>query len=232
MAKNMKAILSGAKKLIDLDRQGVISNIAESALQSGSINLSRDDGSEYIPTQKKIKAPAPQPVQQINESFTPQRQTPQHQPTMPQSIPNGMPREIFESFSKNPPMTNDGAVSVLDMYHITDDTVKESTSDPVQPQYTQQIAPRKQVITETVQQNVGGVDYSLIKMIVEESVKKYMGALQKKLIKENAQVQSGGDSVNLINLGKKFQFVTENGDLYEAELVYKKNLKEGRTKKG
>lgn len=228
MAKNMKAILSGAKKLIDMDNRGEIDVIAENAIQSGSLGMEKEDGSKFIPTQRKVKQAPPQPVQQINESFT---QTPQRQPTMPQSIPNGMPREIFESFSKNPPMTNDGAVSVLDMYHITDDTVKGSTSAPVQPQYAQQIAPRKQVVTETVQQNTGGIDYSLIKMIVEESVKKYMGALHKKLIKENTQPQ-GFDSVNLINLGKKFQFVTENGDLYEAELVYKKNLKEGRTKKG
>ena len=231
MAKNMKAILSGAKKLIDMDNRGEIDVIAENAIQSGSLGITKEDGSEFIPKQRKVKQAPPQPVSQINESFTPQRQTPQRQPTMPQSIPNGMPREIFESFSKNPPMTNGGAVSVLDMYHINDNLVKESTSAPVQPQYTQQIAPRKQVVTETVQQNTGGVDYSLIKMIVEESVKKYMGALHKKLIKENAQPQ-GFDSVNLINLGKKFQFVTENGDLYEAELVYKKNLKEGRTKKG
>ena len=73
------------------------------------------------------------------------------------------------------------------------------------------------------------VDYSLIRTIVEESVKKYVGSLKKSLLNENKQ-QSTDDNMVLMKIGESFKFVTKNGDIFEAHLVKKGNINEKKTK--
>ena len=72
----------------------------------------------------------------------------------------------------------------------------------------------------------GTVDYSLIKTIVEETVRKYMGALQKKLMTEGKETGNGsGRSASLMTIGKNIRFMDDDGNLYEAQLKYIKNVK-------
>lgn len=119
-----------------------------------------------------------------------------------------LPKEILESFSKN--------------------YIDQSAFDPrlanlgdIKPQPKPQQMERKQ-INEV--KNVGSaVDYEIIKSIVESTVKKYMGALSKKIINESKQNNDNGIAAVQF-LGDKFSFITKNGDLYEATLKFKQNL--------
>ena len=135
----------------------------------------------------------------------PMMQTPTQTPTM---VNKGLPREILESFSNNyiDQSVFDPNRSVLDRIGVTNG---------------------QQQITETVQtyqpvqQNVGGsVDYELIKSIVESAVKKYINALGKKVLTEN-------NDLSMIQVGeKKINLVTKAGDVYEATLIKKYNVKD------
>lgn len=62
-------------------------------------------------------------------------------------------------------------------------------------------------------QAVGGVDYEMIKMIVESTVKKYVGSINKKMINESKE------QVGTLVMGKSFKIMAKNGDIYEAKLT-------------
>lgn len=123
-----------------------------------------------------------------------------------------LPKEILESFAKDyidqsafdPRLANLGDIDI--------------PKQPVQ----------KKQIVEQAKPSVGGsVDYEIIKSIVEGTVKKYMGALSKKLINEAKQSNDNGIAAVQF-LGDKFSFITKNGDLYEATLKFKQNLNENK----
>ena len=123
-----------------------------------------------------------------------------------------LPKEILESFSKN--------------------YIDQSAFDPrlanlgdIKPQPKPQIKERKQI--NEVKNVNSGVDYEIIKSIVESTVKKYMGAYSKKIINESKQNNDNGIAAVQF-LGDKFSFITKNGDLYEATLKFKQNLNENK----
>lgn len=128
-----------------------------------------------------------------------------------------LPKEILEAFAKDPSAltTNESmGLSVMDYMPISKEVERE-----------------RDVITEAVQQPTQqpqrslGIDYELVKGIVEGAVKKYVGAYTKKLISEGKQ--NDGSTLKGIQLkGDKFVFITESGDVYEAKLEYKKNINE------
>lgn len=123
-----------------------------------------------------------------------------------------LPKEILESFSKN--------------------YIDQSAFDPrlanlgdIKPQPKPQQRERKQI--NEVKNVNSGVDYEIIKSIVESTVKKYMGAYSKKIINESKQNNDNGIAAVQF-LGDKFSFITKNGDLYEATLKFKQNLNENK----
>lgn len=70
------------------------------------------------------------------------------------------------------------------------------------------------------------IDYSLIKDIVETTIKKYANALNKRIINENKTTAKGNISnLKAMKIGDKFSFIAENGDIYEAKLTFKGNIK-------
>ena len=145
------------------------------------------------------------------KNFMENRQMPQMQVPVqtqtPTMVNKGLPREILESFSNNyiDQSVFDPNRSVLDRIGVTNG---------------------QQQITETVQtyqpvqQTAGGnVDYELIKSIVESAVKKYVNALGKKVLTEN-------NDLSMIQIGeKKINIVNKNGDIFEAQLKFVKNIK-------
>jgi hypothetical protein len=82
--------------------------------------------------------------------------------------------------------------------------------------------PQKQIVETTQQTNNSNVDYSMIKMIVEECMRKYVGTLKKTILNESKTSSNG--ELQAMKIGDKFSFITKNGDLYEAELKFIKNL--------
>lgn len=118
-------------------------------------------------------------------------------PTMNSKLPSA----ILESFAKTPTFNNSDPLSTI--------TVKAQ-----QPQAT---------ITETVSHpNNGGIDYSLIKMIVDECITKKLGELTNGILTESSNNVLRGLR---FAEGNKIQFVDNKGNLYEGELKLKKKKK-------
>ena len=131
----------------------------------------------------------------------------------PTQVNKSLPKEILESFSTNyiDQSAFDPNRSVLDSMGITN-----NEQSVVEQRATQQV--------QTPVSN-SKIDYELIKSIVESSVKKYIGALSKKMLTENKVNE--GNEINAIQFtGKKFVFVTKNGDMYESNLKFIKNVKD------
>ena len=84
----------------------------------------------------------------------------------------------------------------------------------------------KQVVEEVKQQPMQqvltqSVDYPMIRTIVEDVVRKQIGALSKKMLNE-----SKTSDISTITLGKTFKFLAKNGDIYEAKLQKIGNINE------
>jgi len=138
-------------------------------------------------------------------------QQPQYSMQSPTQMNKNLPKEILESFSNNyiDQSVFDPNRSVLDKMGITGDNLK---------QVTENYQPQQQT------QSTGKVDYEIIKNIVEGAVKKYVNALGKKMLTEN-------NELGMIQIGeKKLNLVAKNGDIYEATLVKKGNIKNIKSK--
>ena len=136
-----------------------------------------------------------------------------------------LPKAILDSIKSNPLDESHLAPSssILDeLNRATGGKVFEST--PVkQPQQVQQ----SQQKAQTVENSTGGVDYGMIRMICEETMRKYVGALKKTIL--NEAKQNSNDSTNMLKamkIGNKFSFITNDGNIYEAKLVLKGNVNE------
>lgn len=119
-----------------------------------------------------------------------------------------LPLEIVQSFQNDPINVNEGIMSeksVLDkiMPNIPNNPINETNN------------------TDLINSSNSNVDYSLIKTIVEDCIKKQLKPIAKKLITENI-----GNDIQALKLGNKFTFITKNGDIYEAKLTFIKNIKE------
>ena len=143
------------------------------------------------------------------------QQVPIQQQQMPTAVNKNLPKEILESFSNN---YIDQSVfnterPVLDRIGVTSNDSQQQS-----------------VVTESVQtvesQTGGKVDYEIIKNIVEGTVKKYINALGKKVLTESKSV-GNLDEINAIQItDKKIAIVTKNGNLFEGQLKFIKNVKE------
>ena len=118
-----------------------------------------------------------------------------------------LPKEILESMKVNPNLPQ-SKTSVLD-------------SIPTPPKITVVRKQNKNPLVENTSAS-SSIDYSLIKMIVEDCMKKYTSSIKKSLLTENKQ---SNDSLSLITLkDKKLKLVDNKGNVYEAELKYKGNI--------
>ena len=127
-----------------------------------------------------------------------------------------LPKEIVEAFKQNPignDPINTSNISTNDEVQEVKQIMKNSNNLPTQ-----------NVINE---QTTNGVDYGLIKTIIESAVKKYANALNKRIISENKSTAKGNISeLKAMKIGNKFSFISENGDIYEAKLIFKGNIKD------
>jgi len=130
-----------------------------------------------------------------------------------------VPSIIRESFQAQPPVndiTNTSSVldGMFDLGSLQSEKKQRVTEQARQPQ---------QAYT------TGGVDYPMIRSIVEEIVRKYAQSLNKKIINENA---GGGAEVNTIALGKTFKFLDSKGNIYEAKLSKIGNINKKKSVNG
>lgn len=122
-----------------------------------------------------------------------------------------IPREILESFATNKIDDSallDGVFDSQNVLSMLDEGVQAKVTESVQTQ------PIQQVLTQSV-------DYPMIRTIVEDVVRKQIGALSKKMLNE-----SKTSDISTITLGKTFKFLAKNGDIYEAKLQKIGNINE------
>lgn len=129
-----------------------------------------------------------------------------------------VPSIIRESFQNQPPVNEAMSTSSVldDMFSLED----------LQPrgkqQITEQVAPVQQSFT------TGGVDYPMIRTIVEDIVRKYAQSLKKNLVTEGV----GGAEVNTIALGKTFKFLDSKGNIYECTMKKVGNINNKKSVNG
>ena len=183
------------RRIMAMDMNGTMDKMVKESVKNGTFTFG-ENGGEYTP-KKTFGA----------------------MPRMTTVNPNSkLPKAIMESMTENPidiPLPSGFGGSVLDGLDIP--PLKKN-----QPITEQHIVP-----TQTIPQT-SGIDYSLIKTIIDESVdktvKKYISALSKKFINEGVGSVSGSKA-NMVVLGDTFSFCDKDGNVYEATLRFKKNIK-------
>lgn len=186
----LKDALGKASKLMSMDKNGTISKIAES--KRDSINTSLNDST--VSTESMMTA---RPQRNMTE--------------VPRNVNSNIPRAIVESFSKNPiDMSMIGSIggssnSVLDTIGI------QEQARTVQPQNISSTIQEQ----HTVQTQVQGIDYPMIRTIVEDIVRKYTSSLSKKMLSES---KGSVNELTTMTLGKSFKFLDRQGNIYEATL--------------
>lgn len=128
-----------------------------------------------------------------------------------------IPQEILESMISQPiDIEGGGALDAI---------TKKISEKPVQKEVVKE--EKKENNTPIYTNNNVNVDYSLIKTIVEETIKKYSSALKKSILTEvkGNTVTEGNNNLKIMSVGENLRLITEDGDVYEAELVYKGKIK-------
>jgi hypothetical protein len=133
-----------------------------------------------------------------------------------------LPKEILESMKSNPIeipnfMSN---TSVLDRFGDLSGLKQNNTQVPTM--INENIQPIQRTTQQIPLTNAGGVDYSLIRMIVKETIEEIL-AEKKTTLNESAEKRADINAMRV--LGNKIQYVDTDGNLYEGELKFKKNVR-------
>lgn len=192
-----------AKKLIQMDVNGGFKQYEQKARESAEMSLNEDSVPQY--------------------QSQPQQQTMSYnQEPLNIKTNSKLPKEILESFKTKQidpsPLGYGVSSSILDEvnYRTQGKLYNEETNTQPQAKPKQQLVENVQIPT-----NATNVDYSMIKMIVEDCMRKYVSSLKKTIINES---KNNNDELQALKIGDKFSFITKNGDLFEAELKFIKNL--------
>lgn len=181
------------RKIMAMDNNGTMDKIAENARNNGVL-VGTEDGVSYNGVQESY---GNNPIL-VNENI--------------KRAHSKMPRQILESFEKNPGSNESFGGSILD-------SIPQARLPKVPIKESQQSS-----------QNVGGIDYSLLKTIineaVQENVKKYMSALSRKLINEGIGTGGSDNQLMCLKIGSSFSFIGKDGTVYEAQLKKKYNINE------
>ena len=197
-----------ARKLIQMDANGEIdkvkSNIDESKF---SIN---DDNIQYLDS-----TPQQQQPQEIRMQSVPQQNVVKNS-KLPTEILESMMNNKIDTSSLGNGISPNG--SILDQLNTFTNgkLLKENKPKPT-------IKNTVQKVVEQTSQVSQPVDYSMIKMIVDEAIRKYSNAMKKTMLTESKKLNED-NSLQAMKIGNKFSFITKNGDLYEANLKFIKNI--------
>ena len=199
--RNLVGNRDAIRRIMAMDANGSMDRIVETARSNGSLTFDGEGGS-YSGSGKQGQ------LQDMGSVVVNEQVMQGHR---------HMPKAVLESFRQNP--GKEASISVLGGLDISQFQKQQSQKNVVQEHMVQQ----QQTMTQ-----VGGVDYSLLKTIineaVQENVKKYMSALSKKLISEG--VGGKGNEIQAIKIGKKLSIITENGDIYSSSLQKMGNVRD------
>ena len=199
--RNLVGNRDAIRRIMAMDADGSMDRIVETARSNGSLTFDGEGGS-YSGSGKQAQ------LQDMGSVVVNEQVMQGHR---------HMPKAVLESFRQNP--GKEASISVLGGLDISQFQKQQSQKNVVQEHMVQQ----QQTMTQ-----IGGVDYSLLKTIineaVQENVKKYMSALSKKLISEG--VGGKGNEIQAIKIGKKLSIITENGDIYSSSLQKMGNVRD------
>ena len=199
--RNLVGNRDAIRRIMAMDADGSMDRIVESARSNGSLTFDGEGGS-YSGSGKQGQ------LQDMGSVVVNEQVMQGHR---------HMPKAVLESFRQNP--GKEASISVLGGLDISQFQKQQPQKNVVQEQMVQQ---------QPAMAQVGGVDYSLLKTIineaVQENVKKYMSALSKKLISEG--VGGKGNEIQAIKIGKKLSIITENGDIYSSSLQKMGNVRD------
>ena len=199
--RNLVGNRDAIRRIMAMDADGSMDRMVETARSNGSLTFDGEGGS-YSGSGKQGQ------LQDMGSVVVNEQVMQGHR---------HMPKAVLESFRQNP--GKEASISVLGGLDISQFQKQQSQKNVVQEHMVQQ----QQAMTQ-----VGGVDYSLLKTIineaVQENVKKYMSALSKKLISEG--VGGKGNEIQAIKIGKKLSIITENGDIYSSSLQKMGNVRD------
>lgn len=193
-ANRFKAAISRARKLTQMDANGSLDSYKQNALNEGKMSFNENG---------------------VDVQLTPSHETTNYNYVSESKISKSkLPKAVLESMKKNPINTDmlgvdTGAASVLDSF-IPKQTIQEERK------------PHQRIVEQAQPTTIASnVDYSLIKTIVEDCVKKYTSTLKKSLVNENKSLITESNSENTMQamkIGNKFTFIDAKGNLYEAKL--------------
>ena len=199
--RNLVGNRDAIRRIMAMDADGSMDRIVESARSNGSLTFDGEGGS-YSGSGKQGQ------LQDMGSVVVNEQVMQGHR---------HMPKAVLESFRQNP--GKEASISVLGGLDISQFQKQQPQKNVVQEHMVQQ---------QPAMTQVGGVDYSLLKTIineaVQENVKKYMSALSKKLISEG--IGGKGNEIQAIKIGKKLSIITENGDIYSSSLQKMGNVRD------
>lgn len=210
----VKNAMSRAAKLMQLESNGTLDKIA-SAHKDG-INASLEGGDvlteELMTTARDRKTQAPIVTREMGANAS------------------NVPAAIREAFMNNPiddaqlysafGEQGDGrSLSFLDEMSAPKQQITAPTQD-----VRQIVNEGMGYTTQSQPQVTQQIDYPMIRTIVEEIVRKYAVSLKKNILAENKQA-TPTNQINTIALGETFKFLDNEGNIYEAKLVKKGNIK-------
>lgn len=147
----------------------------------------------------------------------------------------GLPKQILDEIKNNPlnGLSSDPTMDAFASQLASVTNLMPPPTTPQQPQrkptLTEQFT-QSQPIQQPMQMTNSSFDYETMKMIIEGVVKKYIEPLKENLLSESVNKDSS-TSLKMMKLGKNFQFMDSSGNIYEATMVFKGNIKDKKNKK-
>lgn len=203
MGKDLNNILKSAQFLMSEEGQKQINFAAKNNTFGDELDLSTNVPSQYRGAGKLL-----------NESKTTSNKMSEEKAAslgIPMSVFREMEKDYGEGgiLSGTPSIMTESSGSVLDGVNLTSSPRRQEPV--VEQRYTP--TPQPQIPAGTP-----GVDYTIIKAIVEECIKRNIEEIKASILQES--------SLKRVRLseGNKIQLVDNKGNLYESTLEYKKNI--------
>lgn len=188
--ERIKAAKNRSLKLIQMDANGTLNEIAKG--KRSDINESLEGNDTNITTKNMM--------QNNKQGF-------QVRQTMNGAGVNNVPSVILESFKKNP-------INEYDSLGMLGEQSDSSVLDIIDngSKSRKRIAESEKPVVQTTSV---GIDYPMIRTIVEDTVKKQMSAFTKKILNEG---RGEMNELSTISIGKTFKFLGKNGDIFECAM--------------
>lgn len=181
----------------------------------------------------------------LSEDYSPQKMLPYNPNSMPPTGGGSYDAHAaMQRIQQAPPIRNNIGLPKQILEEIQNNPLNGISSDPAMDAFANTLASnivpqqKKPTLTEQLTQqpqlnqvvNNSNFDYETMKMIIEGVVKKYIDPLKENILNESVNKDNGA-SLKMMKLGKNFQFMDSSGNIYEATMTYKGNIKDMKNKK-